>query len=76
MREPLGEWIMVGKPRTFDDIHDFELWMDDGSVRKAHRVGNQSMSLTPGTMAFTDCTHQLSNVICDESRIRAWRVKD
>lgn len=75
MQELTGEWIVGSKPRPFDDINEFELWLDDGSVRKAHRVGNQGTILTPGTLAFTDCTHPSSNVICDEARIRAWRVR-
>lgn len=74
MRELLDEWIIGAKPRPFDNIHDFELWMDDGHVRRARRVGNRSLSITPGTMVFTECKHPLSNVICDESRIRAWRI--
>jgi hypothetical protein len=75
MQELNGEWLIGSKPSQFDDIHDFELWMDDGSIRLARRVGNRSDSLTPGTMAFTDCRHPLQNVICDESRIQAWRVR-
>lgn len=43
-----------------------------GHQRKVKRVGNDSMSLSPGTLIFTDCTHPMQNVIVDESKIESW----
>ena len=74
MQELTGEWIIGSKPRPYDDINAFQVWLDDGSVRRARRVGNWSTALNPGTLCFTDCTHPLANVICHEPRIRAWRI--
>lgn len=67
------DWIIGSKPLPFDDIHNFQLWMDDGSLRKAKRAGNQG-PWTPGVLMFTDCRHPLSNAMCDERNIRAWRI--
>jgi hypothetical protein len=56
-----------------DDMREFQVWMADGSLRTVRRIGNRSHFLTPGTLAFTDCTHPLQNLWCDESRIVGWR---
>ena len=43
-----------------------------GQDRIVKRVGNDSMSLWPGTLIFQDCTHPMQNVIVDESKIESW----
>ena len=57
-----------------DDSHEFEVWIDN-YVRTVRRIGDNSLSLTPGTLVFTDCTHPAQNVLCHEPLIKAWRMK-
>ena len=73
MSEQIDEWIIGSRPRPYDDIHMFRVWLDCGAVRLARRCGNDG-PMTPGQMIFLDCSHPIQNVICDESRIRAWRI--
>ena len=68
------EWIHDARLPRYDDIHTFQVWIYDG-VRTVRRVGNESMSLTPGTLVYTDCTHPMQNVICHELDVKAWRMK-
>jgi hypothetical protein len=73
----MSEWEVTERiPRNYvDGPRDFEVWMRDGSVRQVQFVGMDSTFLTPGTFAFTDCTHPLQNVICDDDRIVGWRER-
>lgn len=75
-RAYLRDWIIGSKPRRFDDANAFDLWMRDGSVRRARRVGNESLNITPGTLIFTDCQHPLQNVVCDERDVQGWRIRE
>lgn len=69
------DWEHDEKMPRFDDMHDFEVWVD-GAVRTVRRIGNRSLSgLTPGTLAFTDCRNPMQNVICHEPLVQAWRLK-
>ncbi len=67
------EWIHGASLRPFDDIHIFEVWIY-GNVRRVCRIGNESLSITPGTLVYLDCTHAAQNVICYEPNIQAWRI--
>lgn len=67
------DWIHDAKLPRYDDIHEFEVWIY-GDARKVRRAGNNSMSLTPGTLIFTDCTHPMQNVLCHEPDVMAWRM--
>jgi len=69
-------WEIDEKMPRFDDVHYFDVWIDD-SVRRVRRIGNRSTSLSPGVLVFTDCTHPMQNVLCYEPLVKAWRmVKD
>jgi hypothetical protein len=65
------EWLHEGRPPFCDDVNEYQVWVY-GDVRRVRRVGNKSV-LTPGTLIYTDCTHPLQNVICDEKNVLAWR---
>jgi len=67
------DWEIDEKMPKFNDIDIFEVWIY-GQVRKVKRVGNNSLFLSPGTLAFIDCTHPEQNVICDERDVRGWRM--
>lgn len=69
------DWEHEGKPPKFDDINVYQVWVN-GYVRLVRRVGNRSMFLSPGTLAFVDCNHPLQNVICDEKQVQAWRLAE
>ena len=73
--EDMMDWEHEGKPPRFDDIREYEVWIYD-TVRSVRRIGNKSLSLTPGSLVYTDCVHPEQNVICYEPDIQAWRVKD
>lgn len=68
-----SEWFHFGSPPLFDDIREYEVWLGHGAPRRVKRVGHHSLSITPGTLCFTDCFHPLQNAICAESAIQAWR---
>jgi hypothetical protein len=68
------DWEHEGKPPKFDDLHDYQVWIY-GKVRSVRRVGNSSLRLNPGTLAYTDCTNPIQNAICYEPDISAWRLK-
>lgn len=68
------DWELEGRPRPFDDIHEFEVWVY-GQVRRLKRVGNDSTYFTPGLLLlYTDCTHAPQNCVCNESDIQGWRI--
>jgi hypothetical protein len=67
------DWIHAGRPPITDDIREYQVWLGD-QVRRVRRIGNRSMSLTPGTLVFTDCRHPMDQAICHEPRIMAWRL--
>lgn len=58
----------------YDDVHTFTVRVFN-QLRTVRRIGNcEGLSLNPGTLIFTDCTHPMQNVICPESEITAWRM--
>lgn len=69
----MSEWEIEERMPRFDDMREFNVWLVDGSVRTVRRIGNRSHFLTPGSLAFTDCTHPMQNVLCDESNVVGWR---
>ena len=66
-------WELEGKPPQFDDLHEYQVWIE-GVVRNVRRIGNRSMSLTPGTLVYTDCNYPIQNCICYEPAIEGWRL--
>lgn len=69
------EWIVNAPLPRWDDMREFWVWSGK-DVRSVRRVGNLDPTrLTPGTVIFTDCTHPIQNVLCDESQIQGWRIK-
>lgn len=67
------DWNVEEKMPRYDDIREFQVWMGCGNTRKVRRAGNHSMVVSPGTLMFTDCTHPMQNIICDEQSIKGWR---
>lgn len=67
-----SEWIHAPLPR-YGDLHTFEVW-DGSAVRMVRRVGNESRSITPGTLVYTDCVHPLQNVLACDADVVAWRM--
>lgn len=67
------DWQIEDRMPRYDDIREFEVWLRNGSTRTVRRVGNRSLRFTPGMLLYTDCTHPLQNVICDESDVVGWR---
>ena len=67
------EWEHEGKPPKSDDMREFQVWTGE-EVRKVRRIGNRSPYFSPSVLVFTDCFSPLQNAICDESRIKAWRL--
>lgn len=66
------DWNVDEKMPRYDDLREFEVWIR-GSVRRVRRIGNRSCALEPGTLAYTDCTHPMQNIICDERAVQGWR---
>ena len=57
----------------FDDISTFTVRVFN-QLRTVRRVGAiEVRGFSPGTLIFTDCNNPMQNVLCDESRIQAWR---
>ncbi len=71
----MNEWEVQERMPKYNDINEFEVWVD-GNVRSVRRVGNWSLSITPGTLVFTDCTQPMQNVLCHEPLIQGWRLKE
>ena len=67
------DWIHDSKPPRFGGPVFSQVWMNDGSVRSVRRVGNESMSITPGEFIYTDNCHQTAQAICSLERVMAWR---
>lgn len=59
-------------PFTLDETLRFQVWTGEG-VRTVRRVG-KSVSMWPGTLVYTDCTHPIQNVLCSESDVKGWRL--
>jgi hypothetical protein len=60
----------------YDDIHTFTVRVGN-QIRQVRRVGNYGRtSVSPGILIFTDCTRPMQNIICDESKIIAWRMNE
>lgn len=73
MHDPMQtEWNVDERMPKYDDIRSFEVFVF-GYKRRVRRIGNRSRFFAPGTLIFTDCTHPLQNVLCDEQQISAWR---
>ena len=62
------DWIHDGKPSYLPLT--YQVWLDDGQVRMVRRIE----TLDPSTLWFLDNRHPLANAICDDRRIRAWRM--
>jgi uncharacterized protein len=60
----MDDWIHEGLPFWNEEA---EVWLTNGQVRRVFRSTGQ------GGIRFTDCRHPLSNVICDDSLVVAWR---
>jgi hypothetical protein len=69
----VNEWEVNEKMPRYDDIREFEVWVY-GQARRVRRAGNRSLTVSPGTLEFTDCTHAMQNVICDERAVQGWRI--
>lgn len=68
MQELDGEWRLGN--RVPPAARDFDVWMSDGSVRRARWAA----WFAGGGFHFMDCWHPLQNVICDPARVQAWRI--
>ena len=67
------DWIHDSKPPRFGGALFSQVWLDDGSVRLVRRVGNESMSITPGMFVYADNRCQIAQALCDLDRVIAWR---
>lgn len=68
----MDDWEIAEKMPRFDDVSTYEVWIG-ASVRKVKRSNNQSCTFFPGTLLYVDCRHPIQNVLCDESKVQAWR---
>lgn len=59
-----------GQP-AFKDGAEFEVKLEDGSVRPCRRI--ETLDYT--SLFFTDCTHPQQNAYCSPDRIKVWRFK-
>lgn len=67
------DWIHDSKPPRFDGPLFAQVWLDDGSLRLVRRIGNESMSITPGEFVYADNRHPMAQALCDLGRVVAWR---
>jgi hypothetical protein len=68
-----AEWIHDSKPPRFGGPLFSQVWLYDGSVRLVRRVGDESMSITPGEFVYADNRFPLAQALCDLGRVVAWR---
>lgn len=67
------EWQIDLRMPRFDDVHEYEVWMRNGAVRRVRRIGNRSTHYSPGILVYTDCTSPMQNAWCDEEDVIGWR---
>lgn len=67
----IDESWLSGQP-VFKDGAEFEVMLDDGSIRQCKRYP----SIDYGNLFFTDCTHPAQNAYCSNNAIKAWRFKE
>ena len=68
-------WNVDDRLPRYESRFPIEVW-DGRSVRKARRIGFRESdrgTLSPGTLVYTDCTHPMQNMLCDESAVMGWR---
>lgn len=69
------EWNVDDRLPRYESRFPIEVW-SGRNVRHARRIGfreSDESTLSPGTLVYTDCTHPMQNMLCDESKIIGWR---